>query len=626
MPTLTRRDFLRASALGAAALAAPAAFTQKPRRRPNILLILADDLGWMDTQVYGSEYYETPNIDRLAARGMLFTNAYATSPLCSPTRASIMTGKYPHRFGITAPACHLKPLREDQPLLAERAAVNSKMVTPQSRRFMPLEEYTIGEAMRDAGYATGFIGKWHLGLESKYWPREQGFEFDLGAPNPGPPSYFSPYRFPTIDDGPEGEYITDRVTDEAVAYLESASADQRPFFLCLWHFAVHAPYQSKDELTEKYRGKTDPRGEQDSAIMGGMIESMDQGIGRVLDKLDELGIADDTIIIFASDNGGNMYDKPEGTTPTNNAPLRNGKGSIYEGGVREPLLVVWPGVVQEGFRSDALTTSIDLYPTILEMAGAQAQPGQTIDGLSIVPVVSGAGALDREAIFCHFPHYIPATGNLPATSVCTGEWKLIRHWGEGPGREHGFELYNLREDIGETNNLAAEMPARVTKLDRLIDQHLAETQAVVPIKNPAYDPDALAIADTWRPAAQAKLSMKDGVLVVDSTGGDPFIWTGDVPDASGELVARFRMKSGSSGPGQFFWADAKVPRFGPTVRLDFTPTHDGEWHEYGVPFTTQGKLRQIRIDPSTAPGRIELDWVRVCKPDGAVLKEWQFED
>jgi len=496
----TRRGFLKTLAAGAAALALPRTLWgagkgfDGAQGRPNIIFILADDLGWMDTSLYGSKYYRTPNIDRLAARGMMFTDAYAASPLCSPTRASIMTGKYPCRLGITLPAGHLPPLPKDQPVLAAKAAPWMKVICPQSRRFLPPEQYTIGEAFKDAGYATGFIGKWHLGLNAEHWPEKQGFDVSFhGAPDPGPPRYFSPYRFRagTVTDGPKGEYVTDRVTDEAVKFIRGHSQGKKPFLLCLWHYAVHAPFQAKEAITGKYRGRTDPRGKQDCAVMAAMIQSLDEGVGRVLDELDRLKIAGETIIIFMSDNGGNMYSRVEGTTPTNNAPLRGGKGMIYEGGTREPCIIVWPGVVEPGSTSTEVIASVDFYPTMLEMGEVPARKDQIIDGVSIAPILKGSGGLDREAIFCHFPHYTPATGNLPATSVRKGDWKLIRLYGEGEDNTKSrCELYNLKDDIGERNDLAGRFPERVRELDALIARHLKETGAIVPVPNPAHDPKA----------------------------------------------------------------------------------------------------------------------------------------
>lgn len=486
----TRRTFLKSLSLCAASCFLPSGplFSSDSKRKPNILFILADDMGWMDSTVYGSQYYETPNFERLTKRGMLFTDAYAASPLCSPTRASILSGQYPARLGITTPACHLAPLPAGTPLLAKKSAAWQKVICPQSRRFLPLENYTIAEALKDAGYTTGFIGKWHLGQQSKYWPAAQGFEFDLGAPNPGPPSYFSPYKFKTIKDGPKGEYITDRVTDEAIRYLEKDHS--KPFFLCLWHFAVHAPFQAKQKFIEKYRGKVDPRGKQDCPTMAGMMQSLDESIGRVLDKLDELDLSKDTIIIFVSDNGGNMYDRVEGKPPTNNAPLRGGKGTIYEGGTKVPCVVVWPGIVETCTKCSEIISTVDFYPTLLEMASVATPQNVQMDGESIMPLLKNSGKLKREAVFCHFPHYVPATANFPSTSVRKDDFKLIRFYGEGINRSNAYELYNLRDDIGETTNLALLMPDKVAELDVLIDRFIKETDAVVPVINPAYNAQA----------------------------------------------------------------------------------------------------------------------------------------
>ena len=630
----TRRGFLKRLGLAAAAAVAagpggaagagrsPSEAGGGGRRKPNILFILADDLGWMDTTVYGSRYYETPHIARLAARGMRFTDAYAANPLCSPTRASLMTGKWPARLGITTPAGHLPP-EPAKPLMPERAAPNRRMICPRSRRVLPREEYTIAEALRDAGYRTGFVGKWHLGVPEPYWPEAQGFEVAFhGAPDPGPPSYFSPYRFRagTVANGPKGEYITDRATDEAVRYLERHRDE--PFFLCLWHWAVHAPFQAKEDLVAEARSRTDPRGKQDCPVMAGMIRSLDQSVGRVLDALDRLGLAEDTIILLFSDNGGNMYNEVVGTTPTNNAPLRNGKGSIYEGGVREPMVVVWPGAVRPGSQCTEVVSSVDFYPTLLEMAGVSPKPGQVLDGVSLVPILKGEGGLDRDAVFCHFPHYIPATGNLPSTSVRAGRWKLICFYGEGPDRTDAYELYDLQEDIGETTNLAEGHPDVVRRLAARIDAFLRETDAIVPEKNPAYaEPTA-----GWVPSKDCRLSVAEGRLVVESTGGDPCLWTNDVPPADGLLVAEVRMKSTARGGGMVFWGTRRQANFHRSRRVPFEPQHDGQWHVYEVSLPVEGTLRRLRIDPATAAGRIDIDRIRLRRPGGEVLKTWDFGD
>jgi len=648
----TRREVLKVMGIGAAAMGLPraarAATSQEPQstqaaqasraaeaKRANIVFFLVDDMGLMDSTLYGSKYYRTPNVERLARRGMMFTNAYAANPLCSPTRASILTGKYPCRLGITTPAGHL-PAQPDVPVLPKAAPPFHKVVCPRSRRFLPLEEYTLAEAFRDAGYATAFIGKWHLGHDEKWWPKAQGFDINIaGGRYPGPPSYFSPYRIQTLSDGPKGQYITDRLTDEAAGYLRKAARADKPFMMCFWHYAVHAPFQGKEDLVAEYRKRKDPRGKQSCATMGAMIQSMDESLGRLLDTLDKLKLADDTIIIFFSDNGGNMYSTVEGVTPTNNYPLRAGKGNIHEGGVREPCIVVWPGAVKPGSTSDEIISSIDWYPTMLDMAGISKPPAVQFDGLSLAPVLKGKAALGREAIFCHYPHYMPAPGNLPSTSVRKGKFKLIRVYGEGPDRSHGYELYDLAADVGETKNLAAKMPDKVKQLDALITRHLKATGAVVPILNPAYDPSAKPGARRkgrkaskpvagWTPSRHCTLSAGKGTLRVTCTGGDPYLHSNRVPSVAGPITVKLRMKSTARGSGQFFWTTATAGNFHRSRAVPLEVIHDGKWHEYTVKLPVEGKLRAVRLDPATARGVVEIEFIRLIGPDDKGVKAWEF--
>lgn len=457
------------------------------RELPNIVFIMADDLGWMDLETYGSQYYETPNLTRLAESGKSFTNAYTANPLCSPTRASIMSGKHPGRFFLTMPAGHLPP-NPDEVLMAKEGAPWQKMICPKSRTFMPLEEYTIAEALKTAGYTTAHIGKWHLGHRD-YWPDRQGFDINIGGgQHPGPPSFFSPYKIETLPDGPEHEYITDRCTDEAVNFLENHQ--DGPFFLSYWQFPVHAPYQGHMDLINKYSAKTDPRDKQRQPIMGAMIESLDNSVGRVLDKLEELDMMENTLIVFFSDNGGNEYDIVNGEYPTNNDPLQYGKGNIYEGGIRVPCIVSWQDNIKPNTKSSEIIQSIDFYPTLLEVAGLNPQAGQVLDGESLLQLWTNNKPLGRKAIFSHYPHYVPATNNLPTTAAWSGQWKLHRQYGEGPGGTNGFKLYNLQEDIGETKNLAEQYPDVVAELDQLITDHLRHIGAIIPVVNPVYEPTA----------------------------------------------------------------------------------------------------------------------------------------
>lgn len=459
----------------------------RTEKKPNIIFFMVDDMGWMDSSVYGSKYYETPSMKRLADMGMRFTRAYAANPLCSPTRASILSGQDPARFHLTTPSGHMAP-NPDEDLRATKGPAWQKVATPGSRHFMPLEEITIAEALKTNGYTTAHIGKWHLG-HSKYFPEKQGFDINVGGMyHPGPPSYFSPYKIDNLPNGEEHEYITDRVTKEALKFLDNHQNE--PFFLNLWHFGVHAPYQAPLDLIDKYSNKTDPRGKQKSSIMGGMMEKVDESLGKVLDKLEELDLMDNTMIIFFSDNGGNMYDVVNGTFPTNNYPLSYGKGNIYEGGTRVPCIIVWKNKIKPNTVSDELIQSIDFYPTILQATHTKKDPNQLLDGVSLMNVLTKQGSLKRKAIFSHFPHYTPATSNLPSTAVWYENYKLIKVYGEGPDRTAAFKLYNLKNDISEERDIADVHPKMVKKLSHMIEDYINRVGGLVPVKNPNYDPEA----------------------------------------------------------------------------------------------------------------------------------------
>ncbi len=595
-------------------------FSEMEKTRPNIVFFLADDMGWMDSDLYGSEYYKLPNLKRLAKKGMMFTNAYSANPLCSPTRASIMTGKYPNRLNMTSPSCHLPPLKEGRSLMPQKGPVNHKMLTPDVRRFLPLEEYTIGEAFRDAGYKTGFIGKWHLGLKPKHWPKQQGFDYDMGAPHPGPPSYFSPYQIETIPDGPTGEYITDRLTEEAVGFIQNNRA--KPFFLALWHFAVHAPFQAKDDITRNYRDIKDPRDKQKSPVMASMLQSMDESLGKIMNKLQELGLIDNTVIVFVSDNGGNMYDLVQGECPTNNAPLRGGKGNTYEGGCRVPCVITWPGVIKQASKCDQMVTTVDLYPTLVEMADIEPNPKQVFDGVSIVPLLKGKSKLDRDAVFCHFPHYIPATQSIPNTWVRKGDWKLIRFYGEGPNRTNSYELYNLREDIGENYNLAAKYPEKVIQLDKLIDRFLKKTNTIELKPNPAY----CAQLKCWQGSQDSGLYYHNGCLVLQSKGLDPYIYTYDVPLVSNAMRITFKMQTDIKGKVFFFYCDNETKGFSPNKRMELEMVAGDQMHQYTFDFIPRGTLKGLRIDPGSGKGEVIFDWIRLERSYSQVLKRWDFSE
>lgn len=595
-------------------------------KRPNIIFILADDLGWRDLGCYGSEFYETPNIDRLAKMGMRFSDAYSANPLCSPTRASILTGQYPCRLRITLPAGHI---REEllEPTLPKVGPPAHKAIEPQTRNRLPFETYTLSEALKDAGYTTAHFGKWHLGWQP-YNPENHGFDFSFPPDQswPSPPNFFSPFRaeavkhIPELRDAPKGKHIDEILVEQALKFIRGHK--DRPFFVNFWLFSVHAPFQGREDLIAKYQRKAEkmPNSPQRNPIMGAMIEAMDNCIGMLLSGLEEMGLMEKTLIIFTSDNGGNMYDRPLDMPPTNNEPLRNGKGSIYEGGTRVPLIFVWQGRIKPNTVSDAVVSSIDFYPTLLELVGVKPPKEHIVDGVSLLPVLFGTGKLDREAIFCHFPHYSPATETVPSVWVRRGEWKLIRFFCDGDDQNDRFELYNLREDIGERNNLAGKYPDLVRELNSLIDRHLQETNALVPVKNPNYRPPVAG----WQPSRDAYLSQKDGLLVVESKGEDPFIFTYEVPKVKGALVVRVRMASWSKGIAQVNWATRNQRQFSPERKVVIKPIHDGQWHEYEFKFTCDDELFSLRLDPCSAPGTVFIDWIRLYDEGGGLLKAWEF--
>ncbi|HOC73278.1 MAG TPA: sulfatase, partial [Candidatus Hydrogenedentes bacterium] len=460
MKQMDRRLFLKeagAAVLGAGAAARAAGAVEK--RPPNVVLFLIDDMGWRDVGCYGSRFYETPNIDRLAAQGMRFTQAYAACPVCSPTRAAVLTGKYPARLHLTdwIPG-HKHPY--------------AKLLPPAFNQELPHEAVTLAEALKPAGYATASVGKWHLGGPD-FGPEAQGFDVNAGGTHQGqPPSYFSPYGIPALKDGPEGEYLTDRLTDEAVAFIESNR--ERPFFLYFPHYAVHTPIQAKKDVQARYAGRVRDGDPQNNPGYAAMVEAVDQSVGRVMDALDRLGLAEDTVVIFTSDNGGLGR-------VTSNAPLREGKGTLYEGGVREPLIVRWPGRIAAGSLCGTPVCSVDFFPTIMEIATGPG-PGPLTDGESLVPLLTGTGDIAARDLYWHYPHYHPL-GATPGGIVRRGNHKLIEYY-----EDNRLELYDLAADPAETKNLAGEMPEKAEELRRALHDWLRDTDAQMPTPNPDHDP------------------------------------------------------------------------------------------------------------------------------------------
>lgn len=455
--------------------------TEAAEKRLNFVFILADDLGWRDLGCYGSTFYETPHLDQLAREGMRFTDAYAAAPVCSPTRAAILTGKYPARIGLTdwvgRPAAH--PAGE--------------VVPPVNLPNLPLEEYTLAEAFAAAGYTTLFVGKWHLG-GTAFGPDRQGFEYS------GAVSDRMPYFSKSPSDDLPAEYLTDRLTKEACELLDRHVQGGKPFLLFLSHYAVHGPFEAKKGLIAKYEekarllppveplflpeGDSQARQAQNFPVMAAMIESLDENVGRLLEKLEDLGVAGETAVIFTSDNGGQALSAPAQppSGPTSNLPLRAGKGHLYEGGIRVPLIIKWPGVVRKGSLSSQPVESIDFYPTLLDMASLPPRPKQHLDGRSFLGILRGEKRLEPRPLYWHYPHYV-LMGDRPASAVRSGHDKLIEFLEDGR-----IELYDLEHDPGERHNLAAQRPERASQLLKLLREWRISVGAHMPSPNPDFKP------------------------------------------------------------------------------------------------------------------------------------------
>jgi arylsulfatase A-like enzyme len=444
--------------LAALWLAGPATHAAEANRRPpNVILILVDDLGWTDLSCFGSSYYQTPNIDRLASRGMKFTQAYSACTVCSPTRAAIQTGKYPARLHLTDwIAGHNRPF--------------AKLKIPDWTQYLRTEETTVAEVLKAVGYTTASIGKWHLG-NTNYFPEKHGYDLNLAGYDRGqPPSYFSPYNIPTLTNGPAGEFLTDRESTEAIRFIRANQA--RPFFLYLPHYAVHTPLMAKAPVIARYKARFEPGMGHSNATYAGLIESVDDSVGRLAQTLQELKLSEQTLILFTSDNGGLR-------PVTVNTPLRAGKGSAYEGGVRVPFIAVWPGVIKPGTTNTTPIMSIDYLPTLAELAGARVPPG--IDGVSLAGLLKGTPLAPR-SLFWHYPHYHPG-GATPYSAVRRADYRLVEFHETG-----ATELYDLAHDVGESHNLVQEEPAKAAELLAELRAWRQSVQAQMPTPNPNHDP------------------------------------------------------------------------------------------------------------------------------------------
>ncbi len=468
------------------------------KSKPNVILILVDDLGSMDIGCYGSSFHETPHIDQLGKEGVIFDNAYSASPICTPTRASILTGKYPSRLGIT-----------NHSGITGSQGPKYKLIAPKPIANLPHEENTLAETLKGHGYRTAHIGKWHLqqhNLKTKeFFPEAHGFDINIAGHRYGQPgSFHYPYKskrhpstnVPGLDDGQEGEYLTDRLTDEAIKFIDKNQDE--PFFLNLWYYTVHTPIEAKKEKEEKYKKKAKalnlPKNQgvpeyaswqrkyQDEPKYAGMVESLDENVSRILQKLSELQLDQNTIIIFTSDNGG-LSTKKNKTAPTSNLPLRAGKGWIYEGGIKVPMIVRYPPITTQHYRSKEAVVSTDIYPSILDMANLPLLPEQHVDGVSIKPVLTSTeGKLDRKAIYFHYPHYHHINSMGPSGAVRMGKYKLVERYETGD-----IELFDMEADIGETNDLSKKLPEIAREMQGMLHQWLKDTNSPTNKINPNFN-------------------------------------------------------------------------------------------------------------------------------------------
>ncbi len=475
---------------------------QKITKQPNIILILADDLGWADLTCYGSTFYETPNIDKLATEGILFTNAYSASTVCSPTRASILTGKYPVRTGITD---WIKGRQENG-----KATAFEKLITLPFTYYLQPEEETIAEVAINHKYKTFFAGKWHLGEAEANWPEHHGFTINKGGIGKGSPAsykndstgaFFTPYNNPRLADGPKGEYLTNRLTDECLSYLE-ANKDST-FFIMFALYAVHNPLQAPKELIEKYQAKKKvlnipdsarfrkdeswmqfekgwkQRLVQDNAVYAAMVQNMDENIGRLLSKLKSLGLSDNTIVVFTSDNGG--LSTAEGS-PTHNGKLKAGKGWLYEGGIRVPLIIKWPTLLNANAVSTIPVSTVDIYTTLYKAMSNKAVNNKVVDGKEIRALLANEQKSMKRPIYWHYPHY-SNQGGKPSSAILKNGYKLIANY-----EDNTYELYNLKLDVSETTNLITTNKKIYLEYKKLLHTWLAKNKAKYALPNPLYNP------------------------------------------------------------------------------------------------------------------------------------------
>ncbi len=623
-------------------------------KKPNIVFILADDLGAHDVGCFGSTYYQTPNIDAIAKRGVRFTQAYTASPLCSPTRSSILTGLYPALSGITQPACHLPQIQLDKKLAKPSPAMRA--VNADSLTRMKPEYFTIAEALREEGYATAHFGKWHLGFNQgpndRFEPKDQGFDVDFPhTPNAAGPSsgYLAPWKFikDTNITGEPGEHIDERMADEAAKFIRSHK--DKPFFVNYWAYSVHSPWNARRDYIDKFQKTVDPQNPQRNPLYAAMVQSFDDSIGKLLEAIDAAGVADNTIIIFASDNGGWSY-PPKTTDPegfadipaTSNLPQRSGKASIYDGGTRTPLIVVWPGKTKPGTTNDALFQSTDFYPTLLAMCGIKPHADISFNGFDQSRALLGEPS-PRDRIFCHFPHGTPNSaenipGFLPSSYVRKGDWKLIRFFADNDDGSDRFELYDVKNDEGETKNLAADNPKLVRELNELISGFLKDTEAVVPVHNPNYkattakepkkkekgiagkvNDEEFPGLEGWK-ARGCTYETKEGIVTLTPSSKMPFLGIGST--LSGPATLKFRARCAKNGESKIEWLKPGVEISNENALSAAYTLQSGDWQELSVNIPASGALGLLRLHIPAQSGPVEIDWIEL-QADGT-NKRWNF--
>ncbi len=619
--------------------------------RPNVIFILCDDLGWRDVGCFGSTYHKTPNIDQLASRGIRLTQAYAASPLCSPTRSSILTGLYPARIGITSPSCHL-PAVQLEKRLTPNPGTNVKVVPADSLTRLKPDYVTLAERFRDSGYTTAHFGKWHLGHSGPYEPQDQGFDSDFPhtptAAGPGG-GYLAPWKF--IQDksieGTPGEHIEDRMSEEAAKFIRTNR--DRPFFLNYWAYSVHSPWNARTDYINEFSATADPSNPQHNPLYAAMVRSLDDGVGRLLNAVDEAGLTQKTLFIFFSDNGGWAY-PPKATIPegyadipaTSNAPLRSGKASLYEGGTREPCIVVWPGKIPAGKEVSGLFQSTDFAPTLIQLCGLASPDQPKFDGMDQSELWLN-GTTKRDFVFCHFPHGSEAQaksipGFMPGSSLRKGSWKLIRFYAQNEDGSDLLELYNLATDPGETTNVASDYPDQVRSLLDQMNQILSDTEAVIPVRNPDFQPNSSATPQKNAPKNSPKknadesptelqgwkargctATVTDGLLTVTPQNGAPFLGFA-AGRTKGPATVQLRVRAKNGGTAKIEWLPEPAAQK-QAQSVEYTLI-GGEWQMPEIKLPAQGQLGILRVYLPVPNEAVELDWIKLDAETGN--RTWDF--